>query len=72
MIPFKDDLELLDTIPGVGRRMAEQIGAETGTDMARTAECAHRSGTRRRTHQTPISPAYIIASRQEEKRIELL
>lgn len=33
MRPFEQDLELLDTIPGVGRRTAEQILAETGTDV---------------------------------------
>jgi len=33
MLPFEEDLELLDTIPGVGRRTAEQILAETGTDV---------------------------------------
>jgi uncharacterized protein YllA (UPF0747 family) len=35
MHPFEEDLERLDTIPGVGRRTAEQILAETGTDMNR-------------------------------------
>jgi len=33
MLPFEEDLELLDTIPGVGRRAAEQILAEIGTNM---------------------------------------
>ena len=33
MLPFEKDLERLDTIPGVGRRNAEQILAEIGTDV---------------------------------------
>lgn len=33
MRPFEQDLELLDTIPGVGRRTAEQILAETGIEV---------------------------------------
>jgi transposase len=33
MRPFEEDLELLDTIPGVGRRTAEQILAETGVEV---------------------------------------
>ncbi|MCZ8513887.1 IS110 family transposase [Paenibacillus filicis] len=33
MEPFEKDLERLDTIPGVGRRTAEQILAEIGTDV---------------------------------------
>ncbi|UUZ89940.1 IS110 family transposase [Paenibacillus sp. P25] len=33
MRPFEENLELLDTIPGVGRRTAEQILAETGVDV---------------------------------------
>lgn len=41
MRPFEEDLELLDTIPGVGRRAAEEILAETGTDMNRFPSAAH-------------------------------
>ncbi|MED3665722.1 transposase, partial [Geobacillus stearothermophilus] len=33
--PFHEALELIDTIPGVGRQSAEQIVAEIGTDMSR-------------------------------------
>lgn len=33
MLPFEEDLERLDTIPGVGRRTAEHIIAEIGTNM---------------------------------------
>jgi transposase len=35
MAPFRRQLELLDTIPGVGTRTAEVILAETGGDMSR-------------------------------------
>ena len=31
--PFSDDVELLDTIPGIDRRMAETLIAEIGVDM---------------------------------------
>ncbi|WP_420852008.1 IS110 family transposase [Pelotomaculum isophthalicicum] len=41
MLPFDEDLELLDTIPGVGRRTAEQILAEIGTDMDQFPSAAH-------------------------------
>lgn len=33
LLPFEKDLELLDTIPGIGRRAAEQILAEIGTKV---------------------------------------
>lgn len=41
--PFEKDLELLDTIPGVGMRTAEQLVAEIGTDMGRFPTEAHLS-----------------------------
>jgi len=41
MLPFDEDLKLLDTIPGVGRRTAEQILAEIGTDMNQFPSAAH-------------------------------
>jgi len=41
MLPFEEDLELLDTIPGVGRRTAEQILAEAGTDMDQFPSDSH-------------------------------
>lgn len=41
MLPFDEDLELLDTIPGVGRRTAEQILSEIGTDMNQFPSAAH-------------------------------
>ncbi|MDK2879959.1 MAG: transposase [Thermoanaerobacteraceae bacterium] len=33
MLPFEEYLELIDTIPAIGRRTAEHILAEIGTDM---------------------------------------
>jgi transposase len=41
MLPFEEDLELLDTIPGVGRRTAETIAAEIGLDMNQYPSAAH-------------------------------
>ncbi|KOU47223.1 IS110 family transposase [Streptomyces sp. WM6378] len=41
MRPFTRQLELLQTIPGVGRTVAEVIIAETGGDMARFATAGH-------------------------------
>jgi transposase len=41
MRPFDEYLELLDTIPGVGRKAAEHILAEIGTDMDQFPTSAH-------------------------------
>ncbi|MFD7279602.1 IS110 family transposase [Streptomyces sp. NPDC059862] len=41
LAPFRRQIELLTTIPGVSTRSAEMILAETGTDMARFASAAH-------------------------------
>lgn len=41
MRPFEEALACLDTIPGMGRRAAEQVLAETGADMARFPTAAH-------------------------------
>lgn len=41
MLPFDRELELLDTIPGVGRRTAEQVLAEIGVDMNQFPSAAH-------------------------------
>ena len=41
MRPFIDVLERLDTIPGIGRRMAEILVAEIGIDMSRFPSAAH-------------------------------
>jgi len=39
--PFEEDLERLDTIPGVGRRTAEVLLAEVGPDLSRFPSAAH-------------------------------
>lgn len=39
--PFRAAVTLLETIPGVGTRVAETIVAETGADMARFPSAAH-------------------------------
>ena len=39
--PFEDQLARLDTIPGVGRRTAEILLAELGSDMERFPSAAH-------------------------------
>jgi transposase len=39
--PSKDEIELLDTIPGIGRRSAEKILAEIGTDMKQFRSASH-------------------------------
>lgn len=41
MRPFRAILALLDEIPGIGQRTAEQILAETGIDMSRFPTAAH-------------------------------
>jgi len=39
--PFDGALQRLDAIPGIGRRVAEEILAETGLDMSRFPTAAH-------------------------------
>jgi transposase len=41
MRPFAEALERLDTIPGIGQRMAEILVAEIGMDMSRFPSAAH-------------------------------
>jgi transposase len=41
MSPFTTEIELLDTIPGVNRRTAEVLIAETGADMSRFPTAKH-------------------------------
>jgi transposase len=41
MSPFENDLRRLQTIPGVGRRTAEALIAEVGTDMSRFPSAGH-------------------------------
>ena len=37
LLPFEEDVKLLDSIPGIGRRIAEVLLAEIGFDMSRFA-----------------------------------
>src|SRR5918998_6401739 len=39
--PFSEQVELLDTIPGVDRRTAEVLIAEIGVDMSRFPTAGH-------------------------------
>lgn len=39
--PFEQELQLLDTIPGINRRIAENLAAEVGLDMSRFPSGAH-------------------------------
>jgi len=41
LAPFVAELDLLDTIPGVGRNTAEVIVAEVGTDMSQFPDADH-------------------------------
>lgn len=43
MAPFEEALQAADAIPGIGRRGAEDILAEVGTDMGRFPTAAHLS-----------------------------
>jgi transposase len=64
MAPFRDQLHRLDSVPGISRRVAEVIIAETGGDMSRFPTAAHlaswagvcpgnhESGGRRKTGKT--------------------
>ena len=39
--PFEEAVRLLDTIPGIGREIAEVIVSEIGTEMSRFPTAAH-------------------------------
>ncbi len=41
MAPFEEEIVLLDTLPGVGRQLAENLVAEIGVDMSRFPSAAH-------------------------------
>lgn len=41
MRPFEEAIQRLDEIPGIGRRLAEQILTETGLDMSRFPSAEH-------------------------------
>jgi len=60
MTPWAHQLELLQTIPGVGLKTAQVIIAETGADMAQFPTAAHlavRAGSRPRCTSRPASAA---------------
>ena len=71
MRPFEAAVALLDEIPGVGRRTAEQVLAETGIDMTRFKTSAHfaswarvcpgnnQSGGKRRQASTGSGNPYL-------------
>jgi len=41
LAPFEEEVALLDTIPGVGRRTAQDLLAEIGPDMSQFPDAAH-------------------------------
>jgi transposase len=41
LAPFDEAIDRLDAIPGIGRTVAEEVLAETGTDMSRFPTAAH-------------------------------
>ncbi len=43
MGPFEEDIKRVDAIPGLGRRLVEQVVAEIGIDMSRFPSAAHLS-----------------------------
>ncbi len=58
MFPFEEDLELVDTIPGVGRRTAEQLLWRSGRiwpSSRRLPICAHGQGWLQGTTKVPES-----------------
>lgn len=75
--PYQEELERLDTIPGVGRRGAEEILAAIGTDMSRFPTVAHlvswaklcpglnESAGKRRTGRTGKGNPYLRATLTE-------
>lgn len=73
-LPFNDDLELVDSIPGIGKRTAENIIAEIGYDMSRFPTAAHlaswagiapgnnESGGKRKSGKTPDGNKHLRSS----------
>ena len=43
MRPFEEDIQRVDAIPGLGRRLIEQVVAEVGLDMSRFPSAEHLS-----------------------------
>jgi transposase len=58
MRPFAEAIERLDTIPGIGQRMAEILVAEIGVDMTRFPSAAHLAswaGCALATRRAPVN-----------------
>jgi transposase len=74
MRPFEEALERLETIPGVGRRTAEAILAEIGTEISRFPTYRHlaswagmcpgnnQSGAKRRGGKTTKGDPWLRAA----------
>jgi transposase len=71
MAPWERQLELLQTIPGVGVKTAQVIIAETGADMSRFPSAAHLAawaGVAPAMHESAGKRAARIAARRGKKR----
>ncbi|QOY37103.1 IS110 family transposase [Anaerobacillus isosaccharinicus] len=78
---FEEDLELLASIPGVGRRTAEHVLAEIGTDMTRFKDAKHlvswaglapgqnESAGKRKTENTRKGNKYLRSSLAESAKV---
>lgn len=77
MAPFSEEVELLDTIPGVDRRTAEILIAEIGVDMSRFPTAGHlaswagmcpgndESGGKRRSGKTTKGSEWLKSALSE-------
>lgn len=77
MRPFADAIPRLDTLPGINRRVAEDLLAESGTDMRRFARAHpltsgagrcpgnHESGGTRKSGQTRHGSPWLRKARSE-------
>lgn len=78
---FEEDLELLASIPGVGRRTAEHVLAEIGTDMTRFKDAKHlvswaglapgqnESAGKRKSENTKKGNKYLRSSLAESAKV---
>lgn len=68
MGPFEEAHQFVDTIPGVGRRAAEHILAETGVDMSRLPTVGHfasgagsvRERTKAQGNERVVPPGRVL------------